>query len=469
MLKLLILREIRAHVKSARFQMAFALIVVVMAASAAIFCTRYIQLLEDYGREVQENQRDVRDQTGRLCDFAFFRHRVHMRPMPLEMLSEGRRKFLPNSFEVNLFLIDYPERKGRTNDLMGWFSDLDWSFIIVHLFSFLALLLTYDAISGEKEDGTLRLVMSYPVSRDRVIVGKFLGILLVMAGSLLVGLLLHLLIVNAMAPVSLAGDEWLRIAAGAWTSLVFLSLCLLVGLFVSTRCARSSTSMVSLLMIWMILVVVIPPTGRIFASKVYNVPSRRQVQKEIDQARDDIWNTQAGFDVPAERNPGNWSGDPFAPNVPYRSRMVNDMEDVYRRIYSGYIRKLWEQVTRARQFLMVSPAVLYQLAMENVANTGVERFRRFFTQIQRYRTTLEQFVRDVDREDPESAHLLNGWHKECISQRPVDYNRISQFREEDVSPADALMEVRWSLLALVLMGLTMFLLTYISFLRYDVR
>ena len=59
--------------------------------------------------------------------------------------------------------------------------------LAVFLLPLIALLLGYDAIVGEKENGTLLLLLSYPLSRNQLITGKFLGHLLIMALATVVG------------------------------------------------------------------------------------------------------------------------------------------------------------------------------------------------------------------------------------------------------------------------------------------
>jgi ABC-type Na+ efflux pump permease subunit len=41
---------------------------------------------------------------------------------------------------------------------------------------FIALLISHDAIVGEMERGTMLLLLSYPVGRWQVLIGKFVGI-----------------------------------------------------------------------------------------------------------------------------------------------------------------------------------------------------------------------------------------------------------------------------------------------------
>ena len=55
------------------------------------------------------------------------------------------------------------------------FGVLDLAFIVKIVMSLVALLFTYDAISGEKEDGTFRLYASFSVSRATIALSKVIG------------------------------------------------------------------------------------------------------------------------------------------------------------------------------------------------------------------------------------------------------------------------------------------------------
>ena len=57
-------------------------------------------------------------------------------------------------------------------------TDVDWGNIISIVLSLVAILFTFDAISSEKEHGTLRLTLSNSISRGAVLVSKFLAALL---------------------------------------------------------------------------------------------------------------------------------------------------------------------------------------------------------------------------------------------------------------------------------------------------
>ncbi len=58
----------------------------------------------------------------------------------------------------------------------------------VYLIPLIGLLLSFDAIAGEAERGTLALSLTYPLSRGEILVGKFLAHLCVLAFAVAVGL-----------------------------------------------------------------------------------------------------------------------------------------------------------------------------------------------------------------------------------------------------------------------------------------
>lgn len=61
------------------------------------------------------------------------------------------------------------------------------SSLTIFLVPLIALLLSHDAIVGEAERGTLLLLLSYPVRRGQIVLGKFLGHIVILAIATVVG------------------------------------------------------------------------------------------------------------------------------------------------------------------------------------------------------------------------------------------------------------------------------------------
>jgi len=61
------------------------------------------------------------------------------------------------------------------------------SSLTIFLVPLIALLLSYDAIVGEVERGTMALLLAYPVARWQVVLGKFVGHLMVLGAATTIG------------------------------------------------------------------------------------------------------------------------------------------------------------------------------------------------------------------------------------------------------------------------------------------
>ena len=85
------------------------------------------------------------------------------------------------------------------------------SSLSIFLLPLIALLISHDAIVGEMERGTMLLLLSYPVGRNQVILGKFCGHVVILAFATLIGYG-----AAAVALISTRTRPWRAAAAGAW-------------------------------------------------------------------------------------------------------------------------------------------------------------------------------------------------------------------------------------------------------------
>lgn len=106
----------------------------------------------------------------------------------------------------------------------------------IYLVPLLALGLGYDAICGEFEQGTMNILLAYPVSRAEIFAGKFLGLALALLLALLggYGLTGLVLFFGSNDPVPW-GAGGLFFASSVFLGLAFLSLSFLVSTIVQER------------------------------------------------------------------------------------------------------------------------------------------------------------------------------------------------------------------------------------------
>ena len=465
----IIKKEILTNVTSLRFVLTLLLVTAVFSVSGFVFVNRYTQGIEDFSAKSNENLSGLSETTNNLSSVAIYVQTIHKQPKLTQLFCEGFEKSLPNTFKTDIFSIQNPEIVGRTNFLFPRFADIDWVFIISLILSFVALLLTFDSFSAEKERGTLSLVVSNSIPRDKVILGKYISAILTLMIPLFVGLLINLIIVN-ISGFAISGSQWLKIALFVGISILYLSIFLLLGILVSSRSAKSSSSIVILLFIWVVLVMLIPAFGRTVSEKFSNVPARPEIERMISEANREIWDNSDRYG----KNAGNWGGGDLHAdwlNPPARARLFNAITDSRNRINEEYINQIIAQANLGRNITRISPATLYQSASEVIIGTGVSRFRSLYDQLKRYKETLRNFIIDTDKGDPDSWHLLaeGRQHSRLLSQKPVDYNAIPRFSESDALMGEALKNAAWDVSALILLNIFLFMAVYVSFLRCDVR
>jgi Cu-processing system permease protein len=76
----------------------------------------------------------------------------------------------------------------------------------------IGLLLAYDTVVGEQDNGTLLLMLSYPLSRGQLVAGKFLGHCTALAAATLAGFGLAVVIMQVMQPPAHTLQAWAHIA-----------------------------------------------------------------------------------------------------------------------------------------------------------------------------------------------------------------------------------------------------------------
>ena len=167
------------------------------------------------------------------------------------------------------------------------FPTIDLGFCIGVVLSLAALLFSYDAITGEKESGSLKQMLSYPVSRAAILLGKWLAIFatLSIAAMLTLGYGVLLYKVLPGSSFSLTASDWETLGLILLTSLIFLSTFSLLGLFVSSLASKSATSLAILMLIWVIAVFVFPNVSPYIAVSVTPAPTYQDAVRKRENCR----------------------------------------------------------------------------------------------------------------------------------------------------------------------------------------
>lgn len=122
----------------------------------------------------------------------------------------------------------------------------------VFLVPLIALLLSYDAIVGEAERGTLALLLSYPVARWQVVLGKFAGHVAILAVATVLGY------GTAGVAVALTGEtgagDWRAFAGLIGSSVLLGAVFVAFGYLISVATPQRATAGGIAVAVWLVFV-----------------------------------------------------------------------------------------------------------------------------------------------------------------------------------------------------------------------
>lgn len=291
--------------------------------------------------------------------------------------------------------------------VLAIFRSLDLTFIVQAVLSLFAILFTYDAINGERESGTLRLVFSGAVPRARFVLAKFLGTWLGLALPLALPLLLGLLAI-VLARVPLSTGDWQRLGLFLGASALYLTLFLALGIAVSAWTKKPSTSFLILLTSWVVLVLVVPRAALLSAIQMKPVPTVAQVEsrkagferRAWENYRHDLeerWRerraptvdmTEEERDTFEDENLSNWMEE----DDKARKELEKEIADNGQRLTEELRNQKQEQERLALQLSRFSPASAFRLAAMSLAGTDVHLKARYEEAARDYKEAFSQFI-----------------------------------------------------------------------------
>ncbi len=120
----------------------------------------------------------------------------------------------------------------------------------------IALLLSYDTIVGESERGTLMLLLSYPVTRWQVVVGKFLGQAALLSIAITLGFGLAAIAIAMKSESDLSDQAWSGIFRLLASSALLGAAFIAIGSMISASVRERGTAAGIAVGVWLLFVLV---------------------------------------------------------------------------------------------------------------------------------------------------------------------------------------------------------------------
>ena len=435
MIVTLIRRELLDNLMTFRFAAAVFIMLLLVVANTAVQIKDYEHRLTDYNVAVKTHHQQLQNKKT----YSAGGLHVDRPPNPLSIFNIGLDKQLGNQVEVYFGFVPTlwdAKMHGSDNPIMNIFSSIDIAFIFKIVLSLLALIFAYDTLAGEREQGTLRLVLAHPVRRGHILSAKYMSAMICLLLPLLMSVSLALILLTTSTAISLDTDDFLRITGFIFTTIVYLSVFYLIGMLISAITRRTGTALMLSMFVWGFWILIYPnvvlasifPQPTVEARTASTFSQIEQLWEEFEREQEQYLKNDA---VPGE-NPGfgiGWVGssmnrlnknaatlqyyykkgmdiseldersEPLMPHVQnyyqFLVPLTIDIADRTWLIRKPALEEIFVRSARIDRILLkISPIGMYDAATQAWVGTDLPGIQDFFRTARQYRQVVINFLYD---------------------------------------------------------------------------
>lgn len=314
---------------------------------------------------------------------------------PLALLATGQSDLYAHTIKPVLYgessLLNFTELSSPVQLLFGSF---DLAFVFIYLLPLIVIAFSYNILSAEREQGSLRLLLAQPMSLLTWLFQKaairFLIIATVATLSLWLGLALNG--VNLVANAGKIGQ--LTLLTLAYTAFWFT-----VAVLVNLAGKSSAQNAVTMLAVWVGLVLLVPSVVNQLANNLYPVPSRallvnevRAVSAEAERQADTI--LASYYRDHPELMPDSSKAETY---LFYKQYFASQdlIQSKIKPLVEKYDARLAQQQAWVDGFRFASPAILLNDSFSDLAGTSGRHYQSFRAQVIAFAATWRDYFKPI--------------------------------------------------------------------------
>ena len=404
MLKTIIIKELLENIKSSKF-------IIILLACFFLMGFSNFEMYKHYRDNLQSNGFKP------LVNNQYY---LQKQPNVISIYVSGTQEIIERTFVyiTSNSIVEELSNGMNLNFYRQLFPILDFAYVVKVILSFIAMIVGFDLICGEKNKGTLKLMLSNSISRNTVISGKLIGNLLVIVLPFVISSLVFYIIINLMPEVYFSYIDNLRLLLLFIISLFYIALFFFISVFISIKSNSSQTSITSCFLVWLTLVFFVPNIGSIISKIRIQLPSETLVEeKKVDNRRNILFDNINKSD--------EWK-----------------TTEVYKKeqeIIFDFRNKIHKQISINNAISIFFPAGAFTAFAANIGNCG-------FNDEDKFRNSLLRFIED-------------NRNKKIV--QPFFYKEINLITSFSNSIGD--------IICIMFYCIVFYLLIHFSFLKHDVR
>ncbi len=412
------IKEMRENVSSFKFLVFFVLVFLLVNLDMMVL----IRLHKDKTQDFDRVRNEMTETMNGIDIYSDMVVKHILKPGIFSLFREGLDRNIGNVYKVSIPDIPSIENTEKTtpgNLFMAEFAGLDLTRIFILVMSIMAIFWGHNAVSGEKEDRTLGLVLSNPVSRSVFLLGKIAAGLAALLIPFLFSFITGIFIILFSGSADWGPTPWLIAGTYLVFSMLFIAVCYFISVFISVLTHKSSTALLSALLVWIVLFLVVPNISPYISGEIKQAPPRQKLTAELDNLDNEFkkevveiekkikpanfiidikGNFMPGFNLFGLFTTGVRVETNYQPTLDYMKEYVSRVEPL-RLTYMDKIEKITlDRINRLKAHKKLtdilsgfSPAYLFSGGAAALCGTDAEAYETFIRQFRLYRAQLVDY------------------------------------------------------------------------------
>lgn len=313
-------------------------------------------------------------------------HEIIKKPDELSFVSLGQSDYYPYHYSVSLrnpqiysFLLGDDRMENPINQLN---SNFDLAFVLIWLLPLFIIAFSYNILSSEKEQGTLKLLESQPVSIAKILITKILFRFAIIIGIITISIFVFFSLfgINIFDNIVAVINLLLVISTYA---LFWFMLSILVNLFNKNSSINAGILFTS----WVLIILITPTLLNLISNYKYPVSTRieyvsfvRDATCEIDNDPDKVLDEY--FSEHPELGPRKEENMPFwVYKTALKNKIVEEVSCFFVKQYKSQFNQQQEFISKWKYFF---PAIILQQALDKFSGNCTNDFIRFQAKADEY-------------------------------------------------------------------------------------
>ena len=323
---------------------------------------------------------------------------------PLSMFDYGMESYTGNAVFLEAHkqnTVNFSEAGFSTGLLR--FGEISIAMLLQIVLPLVLFFLGFHAVAQQRENGTLKILLSQGAGFRQVIAGHSLG-LFALALLFLAPALLAVVLQLSMADLPGNGQVWLRGVYLLLGNLVFLWLVCTVAVSVSAVSGNSRAALLTLLGIWLLMAIVLPKTLQAIGSAVFPAPGKiafdMAVEKDILEIGDshnpnDLHFRRLKDSVLRANNVDSVQQLPFN----HSGFQMREGERMSAEVYNRHVQALYDRYGQQNDVssyaAFVNPVIGIKNLSMALSGSDFTAYRRFQQDAEAYRYRLAQHMNEL--------------------------------------------------------------------------